>query len=319
MDARDSPERSAPANHRASASRLFALDRRLTWENGVVTGPGVERASGRRRDEVSQAFVASAAYWSSAIPRNQLWQLDGALGINTFLPVAGWNGVWVLRPGLNRDRLGSVLDEIAASGVPYCLQATVTAHDARGLVEGRGMEREPDIPLMALTDPRALAALRDHEALTVCRLTAAEASLFGKVAGTGFGLRPELFASGISPDVLELPGVGCYVGFAGGDGVATAMGVAIGEHVGVYNVSTIPAYRRRGFGATLTAAVILDAFAQGARVAWLQSSPEALTLYRALGFSTVDVWRCWSHDRADAPGTPEGMPAAVAGAGDQLR
>ncbi|HEX7269576.1 MAG TPA: GNAT family N-acetyltransferase [Streptosporangiaceae bacterium] len=97
----------------------------------------------------------------------------------------------------------------------------------------------------------------------------------------------------MTADVLRLPGVRCYMGEIGGQAVTTGLGVTLGEFTGVFSVATLPAYRRRGYGAAVTARVVADGLAAGAKWAWLQSSPPGYATYARLGFGTVETWKCW--------------------------
>jgi N-acetylglutamate synthase len=61
--------------------------------------------------------------------------------------------------------------------------------------------------------------------------------------------------------------------------------------VGVFNVATAEAFRRRGFGAAATRAVLREGLERGASVAILQSSPAGHGVYEALGFREVVRYR----------------------------
>ena len=72
--------------------------------------------------------------------------------------------------------------------------------------------------------------------------------------------------------------------------IAFALGVADGEHVGVFDVLVAPRARRRGLARRLTASIGGWGKAHGAHLAYLQvvaSNSAALPLYRELGFETV--------------------------------
>ena len=75
-----------------------------------------------------------------------------------------------------------------------------------------------------------------------------------------------------------------YVGYLEDVPVATAELTLGGGVVGLYNLSTLPAYRRRGFGTGLTLQALLDGRKQGYRTAILQASAEGVGLYTRLGF-----------------------------------
>ena len=75
-----------------------------------------------------------------------------------------------------------------------------------------------------------------------------------------------------------------YVGYLGEVPVATSELTVGGGVAGLYNVVTLEAYRRRGFGAALTLQPILDARARGYRTAILQASAMGAGVYARMGF-----------------------------------
>ena len=143
---------------------------------------------------------------------------------------------------------------MAASGLPHCLEARPGCRAAaKAIAERRGLVAEPDIPLMAAVGP--VEGPRP-DALVFRQLQPAEASLHCEVAGPAFGAAPDMLAGLITPSVLELPEVRGYVGEVRGEAVVTAMSVTLEDAVGIFNVATVPPYRRRGYGAAATARVL---------------------------------------------------------------
>jgi predicted GNAT family acetyltransferase len=78
-----------------------------------------------------------------------------------------------------------------------------------------------------------------------------------------------------------------YVGYAGGDPVASGLGWRTGRTVGVYSIATVESARRRGYGAAMTERVTADGVATGCDVAALQASEIGRPIYERLGFRTV--------------------------------
>lgn len=77
---------------------------------------------------------------------------------------------------------------------------------------------------------------------------------------------------------------------ADGDGapIAVLLGVIDGNYLGIFDVATAPAHRRKGLGMALMRAGLGVGAQSGARTAWLQVSGEnqiAQSLYAGLGFS----------------------------------
>jgi len=79
-----------------------------------------------------------------------------------------------------------------------------------------------------------------------------------------------------------------YVGYANGEPVSTAAIVMGGGAMGVYNVATLPAFQRRGYGEAVMRAALADARARcGIEHVLLQSNPAGYQLYERMGFRTV--------------------------------
>lgn len=84
----------------------------------------------------------------------------------------------------------------------------------------------------------------------------------------------------LQPDSCQL----LYVGYLGGTAVATAE-LTVGEGVvGLYNIATLAASRRRGFGTAMARRPLIDARRRGFETAILQAAPDAVGIYRRLGF-----------------------------------
>jgi ribosomal protein S18 acetylase RimI-like enzyme len=75
-----------------------------------------------------------------------------------------------------------------------------------------------------------------------------------------------------------------YVGYVDHVAVATSELTVSGDTVGLYNISTLPAYRRRGIGTAMTLWPLLDARAAGFRLAVLQAAPDGIGVYKRVGF-----------------------------------
>lgn len=60
------------------------------------------------------------------------------------------------------------------------------------------------------------------------------------MAAAGFEVAPEMFLQLMSPAVLAIPGVRCYVGEADGQPVTTGLGIKLGSNVAIFNISTPP-------------------------------------------------------------------------------
>jgi GNAT superfamily N-acetyltransferase len=76
-----------------------------------------------------------------------------------------------------------------------------------------------------------------------------------------------------------------YVGSVDGVPVATAEATLADGMVGLFNVATRAAWRRRGIGGAMTAHPLREARAEGVRTAVLQASADGAGVYARLGFA----------------------------------
>ena len=89
------------------------------------------------------------------------------------------------------------------------------------------------------------------------------------------------------PSLITRPYAVEFLGLVDGVPVATSVLVATGRTAGIYGVSTIPAYRRRGFGEAMTWQAVREGIARGCEMANLQASDMGLPLYARMGFRLV--------------------------------
>ncbi len=204
------------------------------------------------------------------------------------------NGVRVVSVDARAEVVADLLDQVAATGLPHCLQArpgvAEQLHDQAG---ARGMRLDEDIPLMVLDDSSGLISDATTDALLIRELRSAEAPAHARLAAAGFEVPAEPFLQLMTPSVLAAHGVRCYLGEVDREPVTTGVGITLGSYVGIFNIATPPAHRRRGYGAAVTARAVADGVAAGANWAWLQSSRAGYRVYERLGFRTIEDWKCW--------------------------
>jgi ribosomal protein S18 acetylase RimI-like enzyme len=76
-----------------------------------------------------------------------------------------------------------------------------------------------------------------------------------------------------------------YLGYLGEQPVASAELTVGGGVAGLYGISTLAPFRRRGIGSAMTVRPLLDARAGGYRTAILQAAPDGIGVYTRIGFT----------------------------------
>jgi N-acetylglutamate synthase len=245
-------------------------------------------------DMAADALAQTWQHLARALPGAWVLQEGGAIAWVSGVGLPALNGVWAERTDPDPGAVAGLLDRVHATGLPYCLMLRPGASPAlAGIAAARAMSLSEQVPLMVLEEPAAVTGARQPAGLALRQLSPEQVDLHVRVAAAGFEAPEEPLVQLMTPDVLRLPGVRCYLGEAGGEPVTTGLGVTLGGFTGVFSVATPPAYRRRGYGAAVTARAVADGLAAGATWAWLQSSPPGYGTYARLGFQTVETWDCW--------------------------
>jgi GNAT superfamily N-acetyltransferase len=242
-------------------------------------------------DGVSAAMVATTKVIASALERGWVREIGGVVATVSEIPAPTLNGVWAVRASATAQEMIAGLDAVAEHGLPHSLEARpACAAAAATVARDRGLVAADETALMAVAHPAGAPGPHD---LVVRELTPHEAGLHWDVAAPAFDAPIEFFAALVTPRVLALPEVRGYVGEVAGVPVATAMSATVGDGVGLFNIATAAAHRRRGYGAAVTARAVADGLAAGASWAWLRAGEEGRGVYEALGFSTLERWPSW--------------------------
>jgi ribosomal protein S18 acetylase RimI-like enzyme len=250
----------------------------------------------RLEPSADSAARASVTMWRltvEAIAGAWIDEREGAAAVFTGIEQGGFNGVWTTRADAAPEVVAELLDDVAATGVPYSLHLREGSSELADLARHRGMLLDAEEPLMILEDASALGAALEVPDLRIRRLGPHEGRIHAEVAASVFGDSLEVTEAGVTPAILSSPGVRCYAGSIGGEVVATVMGVTHSGTVAVFALATLADHRRRGYGAALTARAVLDGFPAGASWAWLEASEEGVGVYERLGFRAVETVTIW--------------------------
>jgi GNAT superfamily N-acetyltransferase len=249
-------------------------------------------------DQLALAMAECMELTSAVIATGWVRRVDGVIAGVSGFPIAELNGAFTVTRDPDPSVLGELLDDVAASGLPYTVQLRPGVDDS--VVADRLLVRNEAIPLMALEAGGARLPA-PPQGLRIRQLAPFEAMLHVRTMIRGFEMAEEPWSQLITPAMLALPGARFYLGEVDGAAVTTAAGVTLGRCVSVMNVATVPEHRSHGYGAAMTARAAADGFASGARVAFLQSSPAGQGVYARIGFSVVERWMVWASS-AGPPG-----------------
>jgi ribosomal protein S18 acetylase RimI-like enzyme len=207
------------------------------------------------------------------------------LAVRTGIPLTFCNGVPRTRLGSNAEqRVQETIAWYRAHNVAFrwWLTPSVTPPDLIEILRANRMRHVYYATGMA-AELDDLAPVRTVPGLSIVRVEdAAALEAWMDVFAVGFSLNAA--AKAAWRDFFPIPRWSLYLGTLDGVAVATSamcLGPTIG---GIYNVVTLPEARGRGVGAAITTAPLLDAAAAGRRIAALQASEMAVSVYRSIGF-----------------------------------
>jgi ribosomal protein S18 acetylase RimI-like enzyme len=205
------------------------------------------------------------------------------------IPIPSFNSVWP-EDDACASLLEEAISEIAALGLPYSVQIRRNRTPAcEEAAERLGLMPVEQIPAMLATTDEVRDV--DVPELEVIRVGTADGLAQAlAIAAEGFNAPPEIFAPLYDLEFAGLDGLEYYLGRVDKADVTTAVGFTVGKAVGIFNVATLTQHRGRGYGAAITAQAAREGFRAGAEFAWLQSSSLGHSVYRGLGFRTVETY-----------------------------
>lgn len=211
------------------------------------------------------------------------------------VPIPLFNQAFVFDEPLVDD-LASATSWLAERNVPFFVTAPDTVADAvAGMAEEAGLEATATtMPGMAFA-PLDDVAAEDSDEVEIMSVTdSAQLTEFAAVASEAFGAPLE--AAGTLAPASSLTDDRCswFIGYLDGDLAACGQLLRTAHVAGVYSIGVRDRFRRRGLGAAITAAVLLEGRALGCTTGVLQASPMGQPVYGRMGFETVTQYHSFS-------------------------
>ncbi|MGA8295566.1 MAG: GNAT family N-acetyltransferase [Acidimicrobiales bacterium] len=242
-------------------------------------------------DDVTEAILAEFAQFASTHPGGWARREGGLSTFYTGIPVPNFNGVVVEREGVDLGLIGSRLDEFESNGVPYGVYVRSDEYvDVFAIAKARGLNIKEAVPLMVFAPTAHMTVDEIPTGLSIRQVVSDDVDEYADIAAAAFGMPHEIARQSMSREVLARNGVRGYIGDIDGRPVATSVGVTNGDSVGIFNVGTVESARRRGYGREITVRAISDGVKNGAKWSYLQSSPAGLSIYRRIGYETLETW-----------------------------
>lgn len=164
-----------------------------------------------------------------------------------------------------------VRDALAGSGF-------VRAREPEGLYRAAGLPAVRESPF----DVRRVRSADDHTAMR-------------RVYDTAHGYADEATLAMGGPALLDGPDVAAYLAWDGDTPIAGVYLTRVEGTLGVFDMNTDPAHRRRGAAAAVLTRALAESSADtGSEEVLLWSTPAGRPLYESLGFTKVDDVEAWT-------------------------
>jgi GNAT superfamily N-acetyltransferase len=209
------------------------------------------------------------------------------------IPISAWNRVVraTLTPETADDRIEWVIAQARARHVPFLWNVgpSMRPNNLGDYLIRHGLADAGDEPAMGVALATLPSALPLPEGVAVERVRdLAALEQWVATMTDGFEAPPSFLESQLRPIAHDTfddhAAAHYYLASLHGEPVATAALTLTGGMAGIFSVTTVPAARRRGIGAAVTLAPLLDARAAGYQIGVLQASEMGYPVYQRIGF-----------------------------------
>lgn len=281
--------RQTPVSDALKQARLLKITIKRAVENMTYSVDSVDLAVAAWHDAI-EAFCRLQPHGDVK---------DGPQGTRAIVsgtPVSVLNAVI----GTTRQPDVAELSEFAQSydnrGLPWSIQLrdAAPAAEVEAIATRRGLTQSFVLPFMTRRLDADVMNVPLPDAIDVRRVPPEDHEAYNRALASGYEAPEPVFRGFSAPEVLGAEGMTAWLVEENGVAVATSFGVLANDHVGVFNISTGPAFRRRGFARAATAAVLRNAYRQGAHTAFLHCTPAGRGVYESLGFAIAETWQVYA-------------------------
>ena len=139
-------------------------------------------------------------------------------------------------------------------------------------------------PLMIRPSRQGIPAEPGDSSLRVRAVAADDLGQYAATVADGFEAPRELLRAFANPALAEAAGITFYLAELDGVPIGTGATVISGDLTGIFNITILPRYRRRGYGRAVTLEMVRAGFAAGAPTAYLYATKAGEPVYEAAGF-----------------------------------
>jgi GNAT superfamily N-acetyltransferase len=214
---------------------------------------------------------------------------DGAVLAVSGAPIASLNAI--ISPDLepNPDEIASLAASEGQWEVPWSIHIRGEAGPLITKVAAEhGLTQFTRRPLMIRRPEQGIPAESVIDSLRIRAVSADDLDLYAETVADGFEAPREMFQVLADQSLTNVDGRTFYLAELRGIPVGSGMTAVSGDLTGIFNITTLPSYRRRGYGRAVTMAMVRAGYAAGATTAYLYASKMAEPVYESAGFRTEE-------------------------------
>jgi GNAT superfamily N-acetyltransferase len=244
-------------------------------------------------------FIEGYESVSRVVPGGKVEQIGGLTAVRSGMPGPSFNVVF----GLNHPKSVAQVKEgierlfLRANTEFQIVTLPETLDELEPIIREMNLTEREVFPGMVL-DPIPDASPDRIKELEIRQVSGSEEiAQFLRTGASGSGTPPNYFdiwkAGILAGASLPWSRGANYLGYVGVKPVATSLRIRTGDVAGVYFVSTLAEFRRRGFGEAMTRRAIADGRTAGCTLGYLQASKMGRPIYERMGFRVFEEYSEW--------------------------
>ena len=244
-------------------------------------------------------WIKAFEWIASVVPGGLIEHKGGLTIVRTRLPSADFNIVFAFdRPKSLEDLSEEINRVFVSTGTPWELVTMPeSSEDLRPIIHDMELVRFEVAPGMVLDPLPDSCPVLPNDLKIRRAVDLEEIHIFLRTGDAGFGAPPgsvDGFREGlVAATRNDSFRGGNYLGYLDGKPVATSLRFTTGEIAGIYFVSTLPEFRRRGFAQAMTWRAAVDGRREGCTASCLQASEMGRSVYERMGYRTIAEYQLW--------------------------
>lgn len=180
-------------------------------------------------------------------------------------------------------------ERLGEEGPPWSIRVRgVPGPEVTAVAARYGLTRHEREPLMLRHSDQGVPNGPTPKDFHVRAVPVDELHVYARTVADGFEAPPELFQVLADPAVGNIDGMTFYLAELGGVPVGTGMTATAGDVAGIFNITTLPEFRRRGYGRATVSEMVRAGHMAGAATSYLYAWDMGRRVYESLGFRTEE-------------------------------